>query len=251
MHGISQSSISRSLDTVIELIASQKNDFISFPTENEFHRLSTDFFEMQGFPGVIGAIDGTHVPIVNPGGNDAELYRNRKGYFSINVQLLCDSKLLIRNVVASWRGSTHDARIFSESVLKQKLMTIPQQYHVLGDRGYPCLPYLLTPVANPRTQAERNYNFAHSSTRMVIERVNGILKRRFPCLSFPLRFSSRKCCIVIVACTVLHNIARVHNDFDDENNAAVNNLNNAVNIINGNAQGFGKRQAIITNNFTV
>ena len=31
-----------------------------------------------GFPGVIGAIDCTHVTIQSPGGDDAELYRNKK-----------------------------------------------------------------------------------------------------------------------------------------------------------------------------
>jgi hypothetical protein len=48
------------------------------------------FFQLSGLPGVIGAIDCTHVPIQSPGGQDAEIYRNRKGYFSINVQLICD-----------------------------------------------------------------------------------------------------------------------------------------------------------------
>lgn len=204
---------------------------------------------MRGFPGVIGAIDCTHVPIQNPGGEDGELYRNRKGWFSINVQLMSDPDLRIRNIVASWRGSTHDSRIFNESVLKQQLMNLDHRYHLLGDKGYPCYNYLLTPLQNPLTPAERRYNFAHSSTRMVIERVNGILKRRFPCLSSTLRFTPEKCGVVIVACAVLHNLA-LH-DHDDIEELIMPNFDQydpqALN--QGNASGVAKRRVIINNNF--
>ncbi|KAK6312793.1 hypothetical protein J4Q44_G00161400 [Coregonus suidteri] len=44
------------------------------------------------FPGVLGAIDCTHILIHNPGGENGELFRNRKGYCSINVQAVCDDK---------------------------------------------------------------------------------------------------------------------------------------------------------------
>src|SRR3569832_2500465 len=121
---------------------------------------------------------------------------------------MCDSDLIIRNVVASWKGSTHDSRIFHESTLKDRLECLPAKYHILGDRGYPCTRYLLTPLANPQPPAEKRYNFAQSSTRMLIERLNGILKRRFPCLATPLRFIPSKCGAVIVACAVLHNLAQ-------------------------------------------
>lgn len=39
------------------------------------------------FPKGIGAIECTHVPLLSPGGNNAEIFRNRKGFFSINVQV--------------------------------------------------------------------------------------------------------------------------------------------------------------------
>lgn len=206
---------------------------------------------MRGFPGVVGAVDCTHIPIQNPGGENAELFRNRKGWFSINVQLMCDADMRIRNVVASWRGSTHDSRIFNESVLKQRLRNMEQQYHILGDKGYPCFKYLLTPLQNPITPSERRYNFAHSSTRMVIERVNGVLKRRFPCLSSTLRFTPERCCVVIVACAVLHNLAVLNHD-DIEEMIVPNFDQFDQQVVNqGNASGAAKRRVIINNNFNV
>lgn len=54
------------------------------------------------------------------GNEDPEIFRNRKGYFSVNAQFVCDAKLRILDVVARWPGSTHDSTIFNSSRLKQR-----------------------------------------------------------------------------------------------------------------------------------
>lgn len=50
------------------------------------------FYDNHRFPGVIGCIDCTHIAIFPPQVHDAvnpeHLYVNRKGYHSINVQLV-------------------------------------------------------------------------------------------------------------------------------------------------------------------
>lgn len=50
------------------------------------------FFEKFGIPGVVGVIDGTHIAIVPPKSDDPvypeHVYINRKGYHSINTQLV-------------------------------------------------------------------------------------------------------------------------------------------------------------------
>lgn len=65
-----------------------------------------------GFIGVDGAIDCTHIPILNPGGDQGENFRNRKGIFSINVQIVSGPRCEILDIVARWPGSVHDSRIF-------------------------------------------------------------------------------------------------------------------------------------------
>lgn len=45
-----------------------------------------DFYKIANFPGVTGCIDCTNVRIKSPGGDEAEVFRNRKGVFSVNVQ---------------------------------------------------------------------------------------------------------------------------------------------------------------------
>lgn len=50
------------------------------------------FYARYQFPGIIGCVDCTHVAIIGPPVNDElypeHIYINRKGYHSINVQLV-------------------------------------------------------------------------------------------------------------------------------------------------------------------
>ncbi|XP_045541246.1 putative nuclease HARBI1 [Papilio machaon] len=146
--------------------------------------MSYRFYSIAGFPRVVGAVDCTHIKINSPGGSNSELFRNRKGYFSLNVQVVCDSNLVIRNIIARWPGSVHDSTIFNDSPLCAQFERGDFGTMVLlGDSGYPCRPYLLTPLLNPLTHAEEAYNQSQIKTRNLIERLFGVLKRRFPCLS--------------------------------------------------------------------
>ena len=214
--GISQPSVSKSVHRVVRLIAGLRPCLIKFPEEAELPDISQGFYFKKGLPGVVGAVDCTHIWILGPGGPHNELYRNRKGFFSINTHIMCDDKLYIRDVVSSWWGSAHDSRIFNESALKQKVQQLQPQYHLVGDRGYACSRYMLTPLTNPTSHSQRRYNYAQSATRMIIEQVNGVLKRRFPCLTKRLNFSPERSAAIIVACAVLHNLGLRENDFFQE-----------------------------------
>eukprot|EP00057_Strongylocentrotus_purpuratus_P005233 XP_003730494.1 PREDICTED: putative nuclease HARBI1 [Strongylocentrotus purpuratus] len=93
---------------------------------------------------------------------------------------------------------------------------------LLGDSGYPLLPWLMTPVINPDTQEHRAYNSAHVRTRVKIEMVNGQLKNKFQCLiGRGLNLIPSRACDVIVACCVLFNLHKLYNEPEDEDNAAI------------------------------
>lgn len=87
---------------------------IKFPTTNEeVNRAQVDFFNISGFPQVIGVVDGTHIRLNGaPLGPGEHVYTNRKGYYSINTQIICATNYKIINILARWPGSTHDSRIF-------------------------------------------------------------------------------------------------------------------------------------------
>ena len=102
------------------------------------------------------------------GGEDAELFRNRKGYFSINTQVTCNGNLEITDIVARWHGSVHDSTIFSNSRLRANFENETCNGLLLGDSAYPLKQYLLTPILNPQTAAEQLYNESHIRTRNTI-----------------------------------------------------------------------------------
>ncbi|CAH1976702.1 unnamed protein product [Acanthoscelides obtectus] len=121
------------------------------------------------------------------------------------------------NLVARHPGSTHDNVIFEQSGLRVKFESNEVQEILLGDNGYACRRYLLTPVINPVTESEENYNRAHIRTRNIVERVFGVWKRRFPCLRRILQTKEETSIAIICATAILHNIARNLNDVFEEN----------------------------------
>ncbi|XP_060805953.1 putative nuclease HARBI1 isoform X2 [Amyelois transitella] len=205
---ISQPTVSRIVKRVSHLFCLKVREFIKFP--NNLQRIKEDFYVIASFPGIIGAVDGTHIPIRNPGGPYAEVFRNRKKFFSINTQVVCGPNLEIFDIVADRPGSVHDNRIFLASSLKRKMEQGIIDGILLGDSGYGCQRYLLTPVAQPENNSEENYNKAHIKTRNTVERTIGVWKRIFPCLSKKMATNLTTSCNVIVATAVLYNICRAH-----------------------------------------
>jgi hypothetical protein len=174
---------------VSQALAIRSSTEVVFPaTQVERATVMRGFHGIAGFPGVLGTIDCTHVAIQSPGGENGELFRNRKGYFSLNIQGVVSSTLLFENVVSRWYGSAHDATIFANSRLNARFESgeLAAGY-LLGNAGYPCKNYLLTPLAATPTASQRRYNSAHIRTRNTVERAFGVLKRRFPCLKMGLR----------------------------------------------------------------
>ncbi|XP_011268108.2 putative nuclease HARBI1 [Camponotus floridanus] len=207
--GIHKSTMCRIIKKVTEAIASLRPQYIYCPNSNQSLRHTKEgFYNIARFPRVIGAIDCTHVKIQSPGGEEAEVFRNRKGIFSINVQAVCDSALKFLDIVARWPGSTRDSTIFNASRIRAKFINGEMgDALLLGDSGYACTNFLLTPLLETHTQAEELYSESQIRTRNVVERSFGVWKRRFAALAFGLRIKPLNAQTVIVATAVLHNIA--------------------------------------------
>ncbi|CAB4011721.1 Hypothetical predicted protein, partial [Paramuricea clavata] len=199
--GADKSTVSRIVRRVTLAIARKLDDFVKFPgTQHEKALIKQGFYDLGGFPCVIGCVDGSHIRIIVPSANECN-FVNRKGYHSINIQGICDHK----------EGTTLDDGV------------------LLGDSGYPCLPYLMTPYNNPITVQQRRFNRAQKCTRSSIERAFGILKRRFHLLHSEIRMAPDRVCTLVAACCVLHNIAIDYNEpmgYHDEDEDQVDLGNN-------------------------
>lgn len=117
----SQRSVSKAITEVCFQILKLGQQYIKFPT-TEQERISNflGFYAMAGLPKILGVVDGTHVGMIRPR-KDEHIFVNRKGYHSINCQVVVDHKLNFIDVVAKWPGSTHDSFMFKNSSLCQRL----------------------------------------------------------------------------------------------------------------------------------
>lgn len=114
----------------------------------------------------------------------------------------------------------------------------------------------MTPFPTASTPSQTRYNNAHGKTRCAIERLNGILKRRFACLNY-LHVEPQPACSIILACIVLHNIATrrsvpLCDDTDDppEPLAPVDDPGPPVDFsLNERLSGRAMRDAIVNNYF--
>ncbi|KAJ8964593.1 hypothetical protein NQ317_000078, partial [Molorchus minor] len=198
---LSQSSVSRCLHSVTDIIV------------NYF---SARFFEQFGFPGVIGAIDGTHVAIVSPAAG------------GIPPSAICDANLNILSINSRYPGSVHDTAIWQMSTvfnyIRNNYINGDRTSWLLGDSGYPLQPFLLTPIvdADPETPNGR-YTYAHIRARNPVERCIGVLKGTFRCLlkDRTLHYKPEFAAQIVVACATLHNILRtanVDNELEEDDN---------------------------------
>ncbi|MGH0149596.1 UNVERIFIED_CONTAM: hypothetical protein FKN15_044735, partial [Acipenser sinensis] len=162
---------------------------------------------LAAIPGVVGAVDCTHTSTFTFTGN----IRIRLTLAGVGILLSivrwCDHDLRIRNVVTRWAGSTHDARSFDNSRLKSNSEEGLYCGVLLGDHGYPLRKYLLTCAQNPTAPAERRYNRSHNKARTHIGIAFRMLKQRFARLCLGLCTSAVRASNIIVACTVLQNLA--------------------------------------------
>lgn len=256
--GVHYSSVSKAVKKVSRVIASLSQEYITMPVTNEeISSVKSMFYAIAKFPNCIGAVDCTHIKIQSPGGSSAELFRNRKGFFSINVQTVCNASLKICDIVCRWPGATHDSHIFNCSAIKSRLER--QEFGnslIVGDSGYGVKKYLITPLSNPTTAAENLFQESLVRTRNPVERCYGVWKRRFPVLATGIRLKKSVIESVIVATAVLHNIACYQredvppiNDIQDEAINFVNGASNNPIVENRNSENRVTRNALISEYF--
>ena len=195
--------------------------FVKFPSESKLRKLARDFEALHDIPYVVGAIDGSHIPILAPviGGED---YYCRKSFHSALLQGIVDTNCIFWDYEFGWAGSMHDCTVFKLTQVGRKCIEgglLP--YKLIGDAAYPVRPWIYSPfkggvdVCLPSYKA--HWNFIQSSTRMCVERAFGILKCRWRIImkrmECPLKFVPD----VVAACIVLHNICILSTDqFDRE-----------------------------------
>ena len=216
--GVSESTILNSRDNVIAaVIRHMRTKIISWPTPEE-KQVIKDYYERKnGFPGVIGSLDGTHIRISSPRENKKS-YINRKGFHSIQLQSVCREDLTFTHCFTGFPGSCHDSRTLKNSDLWHHGRELCGDDHILADAAYPLQRWLITPYRDNGhlTPSQRHFNTMLSSNRVTIERAFGLLKGRFPRLTHLVVNKVESAVDIIMACCVFHNICIQQSDIIDE-----------------------------------
>ena len=120
--GIAVCTASKVINQVTKTIASVLGPkLIKLPDNTDEMRENVAEFEAKyGMMQCFGCIDGTHIKIRRPLENSQD-YFCYKQYFSLNVQAVCNYRGLFLDVDCRWPGSVHDAKMFANSSICQKL----------------------------------------------------------------------------------------------------------------------------------
>ena len=212
-------------------------DFVRLPTENDpipkEIRNNPKFFPF--FKDALGAVDGTHIAC-SPGPDERAGARNRKGFNSQNCLFACSFDFRFLYVLSGWEGSATDVTVWNNARLVD--FRVPEGKYYLADAGFASCPQLLVPYRNERyhlqefarggsgaqyvhgsfyvqsnihyrpKNAQELYNLRYSSARNVIERIFGVLKRRFQILLLPLEYDYKYQVRIPPAIAALHNFNR-------------------------------------------
>ncbi|XP_034057701.1 protein ALP1-like isoform X2 [Gymnodraco acuticeps] len=193
---------------------------ITFPDVEKLVEMATFFNRRWRAPQCVGAIDGSHIPILAPRDYPKDYY-NRKGWHSVVLQAVVDDRGMFCDVCVGDPGSVHDARVLKQSnlwvaisdgvLLGQNKMTISGcdvGHYLIGDPAYPMQRWLMKPFSDI---------YRLSSARSVVEMAFGRLKGRWRCLLKRNNCELELSKIMTVTCCVLHNICEEHSDnFTDD-----------------------------------
>ncbi|XP_063915611.1 putative nuclease HARBI1 [Zophobas morio] len=218
MHGVRKSTVCRSIKKVVNIIIDTMfEEEVIWPENTQ--DIAMEFLRKGGFPCVCGCVDGTLINIDSPS-NHEEVYLTQIGLEASTIPESFETPQFIE-------GLNKDGGFFQE-----------QSFWDLGDSAYATRPWLMTPLhRNPGAENERRYNNAHKLTRKLVEDSYGILKEKCPCLNH-LRANPEKAARIVLACAILHNVAKIigredhypnreemNNDNPDEDNMMQENNN--------------------------
>lgn len=208
--------VRRVCHAILNNLASQ---FICWPRGERVKKVMEQFQRNNGLPHCIGVVDGTHIPIKAPY-DKPEQYVNRKKFYSLQLQGVCDPDRFFTDVYCAYPGSVHDARVLRNSPLyqdaeRQESEMFPGGAYIIGDAAYPLKTWLITGFKNngKLTRQQQHFNYRLSSKRMKIEHTFGLLKGRFRKLKVMMDIDRvEDIPLLVTSACVLHNFCLLNED---------------------------------------
>ena len=206
---ISQSTAHDIISVMLRRICRLAAQFIRWPSPCEKIASMVAFRNIMKRNDIIGAIDGCHIRIQRPSQQGLD-YMNRKGYFSILLQGICNHEGRFMDVFVGPPGRVHDARMLRESPFFSDHQERMGGTFLLGDTAYLAqdFNFILTPKRdNGRlTDTEIHDNMLLSRARVIIENAFGRMKCRWRRLRDLQNVRLDIIVQIVLAACTLHNI---------------------------------------------
>lgn len=221
LFGIGRSTAANLLHEFTEIIVQLFfHRLIKFPTTDQAIKDVTDgFLDKYRYPMCLGSVDGTHICIQPPYGEETDYY-NYKKYHSVIALGVVDSNLKFTYLNVGAPGRCNDASVYNRCTLGELVRdpiyarnyltvnNINIQAHLIGDSAFPLSQRLMKPFPERvnMPQAQRYFNYRLSHCRSTIERAFGHVKNRFRSLHKKLEYDLDHTKSIIKAAFILHNI---------------------------------------------
>ncbi|XP_031480046.1 protein ALP1-like [Nymphaea colorata] len=192
----------------------------AFPPSAQLESVIAGFHARSGLPNCSGAVDCTRFSVLRPPCDSSEEAD------SVVAQIVVDSSSRILSIATGFSGDKGDARVLRSSTLYKDveegvllnsptifLKSVTVRPYIVGDGGYPLLPWLMVPYIDPApASCEEHFNELHYRMRLPALRTIASL-RNWGILSRPIDEEMRMSVACIGACAILHNVLLMREDY--------------------------------------
>ncbi|KAJ8671611.1 hypothetical protein QAD02_002870 [Eretmocerus hayati] len=210
-HLCGQSSVSKIISKFTNALIKYAENFINFPQTRE-RRIETEtrLRDVGACEGTFGLIDRTTVHISRPCTEEESYYNHQHTCHCIICEVVVDGDYRILSLKVL-PGGNPDIFFWKNSEVRGTMERTRFHPRIYREEEHYRLLVILTPIPQPRTDSEKDFNDMLTHVRCRVEQTFGQLKGRWRCLNKErmLHYQPRKACKLGVACAVLHNFAKL------------------------------------------
>ncbi|KAG2193939.1 hypothetical protein INT47_003509 [Mucor saturninus] len=227
LFGISKGSVTDYTNRCFKAITDNLQHLMRWPNKEQRERAAAAIKKQHFFRNCMGYIDGTHFRLSQKPTDCPESYHNRKGFYSVNCQVVCDERKTTLGFQSGQAGSMCDATCVEHASFminrEAKYFTCgdgASHEYLLGDSGYALHPFVLTPYRRPQVVSSvkcEDFNKVHSSARVAVENTIGVSKGKWRILkNIPIQINCEEDIMriheLVHVCGLLHNYLILEND---------------------------------------
>ncbi|KAM0909723.1 hypothetical protein ACQ4PT_014660 [Festuca glaucescens] len=222
--GVNHSTVSLITWRFVEAVEARAGHHLRWPDSDEMAMIKSKFEKIHGLPNCCGVVDTTHIIMcLSSAEPNCKVWLDQEKNYSMVLQAVIDPDMRFTDIVTGWPGSMKEASILNSSGLFKlcekgsrlngstlKLSSDESEVgeYIIGDAGYPLLPWLLTPYQeNDLSDPKVEFNRRHSAARVVALKALARFKDTWKFLQGEMwRPDKHKLPRIIHVCCLLHNI---------------------------------------------